>query len=131
MGEQLTVVTNTAGECVIVTLAGELDVTNAAEAEEAVRFAWQDSPSCLVFDLSRLTFMDSTGVRVLVRARRRATEHRGVIVLAGLTPSVARILELTGLDQAFAVHPTLDAALLALSVGEPAIAEPADRPPHS
>jgi anti-anti-sigma factor len=108
--EQLTVVTHTAGECVILRLAGELDVTNAAEAEEAVRVAWQDSPSHLVFDLSRLTFMDSTGVRVLVRARRMATEHQGTIALAGLTPSVSRIIEVTGLDQVIAVHATLDEA---------------------
>jgi anti-sigma B factor antagonist len=113
MGERLTVVTHTAGECVVLTLAGELDVTNAAEAEEAVRILWQDPPSYLVFDLSRLVFMDSTGVRVLVRARRRAREHEGTIVLAGLTPSVSRIIELTGLDKAFAIHATLGEAFLA------------------
>jgi anti-sigma B factor antagonist len=125
VGEQLTVVTHTAGECVILTLAGELDVTNADEAEEAVGVAWQGSPSSLVFDLSRLTFMDSTGVRVLIRARRRATERQGIVALTGLTPSVSRIVELTGLNQAFAIHPTLDAALLALSASDGAIAEPA------
>jgi anti-sigma B factor antagonist len=124
--EQLTVVTHTARACVILTLAGELDVTNAAEAEEAVRVAWQGSPSCLVFDLSRLTFMDSTGVRVLVQARRWATEHRGTIALAGLTPSVARIMEVTGLNQAFAIHATLDEALPAHSMSHGTIAEPAD-----
>jgi anti-sigma B factor antagonist len=110
MVEQLTVVTRTAGKCVILTLAGELDVTNAAEAEEAVRVAWQDSPSCLVFDLTRLTFMDSTGVRVLVRARRRAIQDGGTVVLAGLTPSVSRIMEVTGLNRAFPIHATLDEA---------------------
>jgi anti-sigma B factor antagonist len=125
VGEQLTVVAHTAGECVILALAGELDVTNADEAEEAVRVAWQGSPSFLVFDLSRLTFMDSTGVRVLIRARRRAAERQGIVALTGLTPSVSRIVELTGLNQAFAIHPTLDAALLALSASDGAIAEPA------
>jgi anti-anti-sigma factor len=126
MVEQLTVVTHTAGECVVLTLTGELDVTNAAEAEEAVRVAWQDSPSHLVFDLSRLTFMDSTGVRVLVRARRLATERHGTIALAGLTPSVSRIIEVTGLNQAFAIHATLDEALPACSLSNGTIAEPAD-----
>lgn len=118
MVEQLTVVTHTAGECVVLTLSGELDATNAAEADEAVRIAWQDPPSYLVFDLSRLVFMDSTGVRVLVRARRRATEHEGTIVLAGLTPSVSRIIELTGLNQVFTIHATLEQALPAGSVSD-------------
>lgn len=126
MVEQLTVVTHTAGECVILTLAGELDVTNAAQAEEAVRVVWQGSPSRLVFDLSGLTFMDSTGVRVLVRARRRATEHRRSVALAGLTPSVSRIIEVTGLNQAFAIHATVDEAVPGRSMSNDAIAEPAD-----
>lgn len=124
--EQLTVVTHTAGECAILTLAGELDVTNAAEAEEAVRVAWQDSPSRLVFDLTRLTFMDSTGVRVLVRARRRATQSGATVVLAGLTPSVSRIMEVTGLSRAFPIHVTLDEALLAGSLSNETIVEAAD-----
>lgn len=116
--EQLTVVTHTTGECAVLALVGELDVTNADEVEETVRVAWQDPPSYLVFDLSGLTFMDSAGVRVLVRARRRATEHGGTVVLAGLTPSVSRIIEITGLDQVFTIRATLDEALPAGSVSD-------------
>jgi anti-sigma B factor antagonist len=123
MGEQLTVVTHTAGECAVLTLTGELDVTNAAEAEEAVRLAWRDSPSCLVFDLTRLTFMDSTGVRVLVRARRRAAERNEAVMLVGLTPSVARIMEVTGLNRAFPIHATLEEALPAGALSNEATGE--------
>jgi anti-sigma B factor antagonist len=124
--EQLTVGTRTAGEYVILTLSGELDVTNAAEAEEAVRAAWQDASSPLVFDLSRLTFMDSTGVRVLVRARRRATQRGGTVALAGLTPSVSRIMEVTGLNRAFSIHATLGEALPAGALSNETIGETAD-----
>jgi anti-sigma B factor antagonist len=124
--EQLTVVTHTVGECVVLTLTGELDVTNADQAEEAVRVAWQESPSRLVFDLSRLTFMDSTGVRVLVRARRWATRHGATVVLTGLTPSVARIMEVTGLNRAFAIHATLDEALPDGSMTNETIGEATD-----
>jgi anti-anti-sigma factor len=116
--EQLTVLTHTAGECMVLALVGELDVTNADEVEEAVRIAWQDPSSYLVFDLSGLMFMDSAGVRVLVRTRRRATEHAGTVVLAGPTSSVSRIIEITGLDQVFTVKATLDEALPAGSISD-------------
>lgn len=112
MRERLTVVTETAGQRMILTLAGELDFTNAAQLEEAVNAAWDAPAPYLVFDLSRLTFMDSAGVRIFVRIRRQAAEQRRTVALAGLTPSVSRILEITGLSRAFAVHPTLDDALL-------------------
>jgi anti-sigma B factor antagonist len=126
MEEQLTVATHTAGPCVIVALDGDLDVTNAPVAEEAVRAAWEDPHSHMVFDLTRLAFMDSTGVRVLVRARRQAGEHGATIALAGLTPSVSRIVHLTGLNRAFAVHATLGEALAAHSAGGVTIIEAAD-----
>jgi anti-sigma B factor antagonist len=111
MRERLTVVTDTAGQCRILALAGELDFTNAAQVGEAVEAAWDASVPYLVFDLSRLTFMDSAGVRIFVRVRRQAAEHRRTVALAGLTPSVSRIIELTGLNQAFAIHATVDEAL--------------------
>ncbi|MDN3354389.1 STAS domain-containing protein [Actinomadura sp. DC4] len=117
MVEQLTVGTRTAGETVVLTFAGELDVTNAGQAEEAVRAAQAEHQwDSLVFDLSGLTFMDSTGVRVLVRAHRLAAQRGGTIALAGLTPSVSRIMEVTGLDRAFAIHATLGEALPAHSL---------------
>ncbi len=111
MEERFTVAARATGPCVILTFAGELDVTTAEEAEKAVRAASETPHSHLVLDLTRLAFMDSTGVRVLVRAHRQSTDLRATISLAGLTPRVSRIVKLTGLDRAFKIHPSLDEAL--------------------
>lgn len=119
MDERLTVVTRSDGPSVILVFEGELDVTSAAEAEEAVRRACADAPDRMILDLTRLAFMDSTGVRVLVRARRRLAERGAAIVLAGLSPSVSRIMHITGLNRAFVIHDTIEEALAAVT-------EPAD-----
>jgi anti-anti-sigma factor len=124
--EGLTVSTRAAGRCLIVTLQGELDVTNAAEAEQAVHEASADSDAHLIFDLTKLMFMDSTGIRVLVRTRRRAGEHGATVALAGLTPSVARIVDVTGLNRTFAVHASVDEALAAAPTEHVAAPEPAE-----
>jgi anti-anti-sigma factor len=108
--ERLTIATCTTGPCVVLTFDGELDVTNAEKAEETV-LACVDVRDRMIFDLSGLGFMDSTGVRVLVRARRWLLERSGTLALAGLTPSVSRIMHVTGLHRAFAIHETLDQAL--------------------
>ncbi len=113
MEERLTAEVGATGSCVVVTFAGELDVTTAEEAEKAVQIASELPHTHMVLDLTRLLFMDSTGVRVLVRARRRATDLQATISLAGLTPSVSRIVELTGMDRAFAIHTSLDEAFAA------------------
>lgn len=115
MEERLTIVTRSDGPSVILAFEGELDVTSAAKAEEAVRLAGADAPGRMILDLTRLAFMDSTGVRVLVRARRRLAERDAAVELAGLTPSVSRIMHITGLDRAFVIHDTLEEALAAVT----------------
>jgi anti-sigma B factor antagonist len=124
--EGLTITTRAAGRCLIVTLRGELDVTNAAMAEQAVSEASVDSYAHLLFDLSELAFMDSTGIRVLIRARRRAGEQDATVALTGLTRSVSRIVDITGLDRAFAIYGSLEEALAARHAEHAAAPEPAD-----
>jgi anti-anti-sigma factor len=77
-------------------LFGELDMANASDLfRQLERAAQQDGD--LRLDLSQLTFMDSTGVHVLVRlADRCASGHR--IVVEGPTAQVARLFELVGAE---------------------------------
>jgi anti-anti-sigma factor len=80
-----------------VVLTGELDIAGAQEADEAVRQAESDGDGVLTIDLSGLTFMDSTGLRLLVAADRRAQEAgRTLRIVRGPDP-IQRVLELTGL----------------------------------
>jgi anti-sigma B factor antagonist len=71
-------------------------------------------PAFIVLDLSQLTFIDSTGLGVLVGAQRRARETGGEVRLAGAAPGVQRVLEVTGLDTVFGVFPSVDDARAAL-----------------
>lgn len=125
MGDGLDVATRTAGECLIVKLQGELDVTNAATAGQAISDAAEVPHTRLIFDLTGLAFMDSTGIRVLVRAHRMAGERGASVALVGPTPSVSRIIDITGLNRAFTIHATLDEVLASPAADRPA-AEPAD-----
>jgi anti-anti-sigma factor len=85
------------GEGVRVAFNGELDIAGAQEAEEALRQAEADRAGALTIDLRGLTFMDSTGLRLLVAADRRANETgRALRIVRGPDP-IQRVLELTGL----------------------------------
>jgi anti-sigma B factor antagonist len=97
---------------VIVRLAGELDLYNAPTLRDELLKAADGSPDRLVVDLSGLTFIDSTGLGVLIEARTRLTNRRAFLLAApGL--ETRRALEISGLDRHFAVHDSLDAALAA------------------
>ncbi|MET9800435.1 STAS domain-containing protein [Streptomyces sp. NPDC006368] len=64
-----------------------------------------------VVDLSGVTFMDSSGINVLVAAHRAAGDTQGWLRIAGAQTPVLRVIELVGLDAMIPCHPTVEQAL--------------------
>jgi anti-anti-sigma factor len=85
--------------CAVVGLRGELDLGSADEVHTALTAVIDDMPNPLVLDLSELRFCDSAGLAVLVRAHQRLAARGRKLVVARPTPIVARVLDLSGLDQ--------------------------------
>lgn len=77
----------------VVTVAGELDVSNAETLESVVAQVCDGQPAELVFDLRNLKFMDSAGIAVLLGGARRVPN----VHLRDPTPAVRRVVEVTGL----------------------------------
>ena len=85
-------------DVVRLALAGELDVCTA-KAVRAQLDALEPGFSRLVVDLRRLTFMDSTGVRLLLDVHDAAGRDGHELVVVNGSRPVARVLELTGVDR--------------------------------
>ena len=64
----------------------------------------------LAVDLAAVDFMDSSGLAVLISGLRRTKEHQGSLVLVAPTPSVKRVLSITGLDKVFPIYDTVEDA---------------------
>jgi anti-anti-sigma factor len=79
-----------------ISLVGELDLASARQVEECLASVEDGNPSRLVVDLSRLAFIDSTGLRLLLQADARARERGGELVLLPGDASVQRVFEVTG-----------------------------------
>jgi len=88
------------GACVI-TLAGELDVSNVQSLDATVASATEKPAQQLIFDLAELRFMDSAGIAVLIHASEKAQSVR----LRNASPIVHRLLEVTGLTGVLPVEP--------------------------
>ncbi|MEU1940489.1 STAS domain-containing protein [Streptomyces coeruleorubidus] len=67
----------------------------------------------IVVDLSRVTFMDSSGMNILIAAHQAASSAQGWLRMAGARESVLRVLQPVGVDQVIGCHPTLEQALTA------------------
>lgn len=81
-----------------VALVGELDLSTVAKVQEELRRIEVSSPATLVVDLSKLTFLDSTGLRCIVTADERArAEGRRIVIVRG-PDAVQRVFAITRLD---------------------------------
>ncbi|HEX3510837.1 MAG TPA: STAS domain-containing protein [Solirubrobacteraceae bacterium] len=78
----------------LLTVSGELDMSNARELEAAIDAVAGERPARLVFDVRDLRFIDSAGLAVLLGAAARA----GQVVLREPSPAVSRVIEITGLS---------------------------------
>jgi anti-sigma B factor antagonist len=101
-----------AGQPVVVTLPGEIDVVNASQVYDALTRARGSGTAVVVADATETTFCDCAGTGALIRALHRAAAAGTELRLAAATSrQVRRILELTGADQVLDTYPTLTAAL--------------------
>jgi anti-sigma B factor antagonist len=98
-----------------INVAGELDHATAPELRQHLDEAIGAGSGNLLLDLSGCPFVDSTGLGLIVDAHRRLSGQNGRrMALCCPKGAVRRLLELTALDQALAVHQTRDEAIAAL-----------------
>lgn len=95
----------------LVTLRGDLDLATQGLLRTCALDLLVAGRTNLVFDLSELTFMDSTGLGALIGIRRRAHGLKGSMVLVCPTSTVMDLFTITGLDKVFDIRPDLDPVL--------------------
>jgi anti-sigma B factor antagonist len=93
----------------LVTATGEIDLASAPALAEELSLAGQ-APLVLL-DLSAVTFMDSSGLRVLLAAHTKAVKSASRLRLYGIRRAVRKPLEITGIAEILDIHETQAAAL--------------------
>jgi len=102
------------GDVPVAAIEGEIDAANADWAGSRLRRLLSNRSHALVVDLSATTHLDSAGIAMLFQlaADMRLHQQELRVVLAG--SPVARMVSLTGLDQAAALYGTVDEAVAGL-----------------
>jgi anti-anti-sigma factor len=99
----LSVSTDKVGDADVFAIVGEVDLSNTEEIHEPLVRCTANGATRLLIDLSRCTFIDSTAIAALVRARdalRAKQPGSDPLVIATGTGHVARILHLVGIGDA-------------------------------
>lgn len=103
--------TEDVGARTVVRVAGEIDVASADRLRERVAELLSAGRVDLVVDLTAVTFMDSTGLGLLVGVLKRVRLAGGRLDLVVDSERLLKVFRITGLTQVFTIHDTLDAAL--------------------
>ncbi|NOY77235.1 MAG: STAS domain-containing protein [Calditrichaeota bacterium] len=102
------------GDVVVLVPEGELDVSNVPELQNAFEKILGEGYTKVVIDLSKVTYMDSSALGVLVNGLKELRKKNGMLKIANLNGNVERIFQLTRLIKFFETYPTTEEAALSL-----------------
>ena len=97
----------------VLPLEGEIDLHVSPRISASLGAMIEQKPQRLVVDLANVTYIDSSGLAVLIEAMQNVEAYGGKFILAGIQENVKPIFEIARLDQVFIIFPHVDAALAA------------------
>ncbi len=95
----------------VVVVTGRVDSNTAPDLERDLKATAEAASARVVVDLSAVDYISSAGLRALVSALRGARTQGGDVRLAALSPRVADVLKLAGLESIFAVYASREQAV--------------------
>jgi anti-sigma B factor antagonist len=96
--EQLT---DRAGSGAVMRVSGEVDIETSPVLDVHLQALVDEGQTSVTVDLTEVSFLDSTGLSVLIGALKRCQKAGGELWLVAPQPNVMRVLEITGLTDAF------------------------------
>ena len=95
---QLSIVSERAGDIHVLDLTGEIDLANAALVEDELRRIEATDAAVILVDLGGISFIDSTGIKVLITAALRS-QQTSRLLLERPSPAVLRVLRIAGVAE--------------------------------
>lgn len=105
-------------DVLILTADGALDSHVSSAFADDLQRVIDGGARKLVIDCSRLGYVSSIGIAALIRLYKKVVERGGHVKLVGVQGPLARLLEITRLDQVFRTYPALEDALRAFRADE-------------
>ena len=89
----------------LLVLEGEIDLHESPRVKEGIERLLADRPRRVYVDLSRVTYIDSSGLAALIEAMQQINAYGGHLALFGIHDSVEAIFHIAQLDQVFRIFP--------------------------
>jgi len=90
----------------IIHLEGEVDVYTSMQLKQDIARIIEEGVKFIVLNLSKVEYLDSTGLGVLIGSLKRLRENGGNLVVVSPSVRIMRVFEITGLFKIFNIYPT-------------------------
>lgn len=100
------------GQEVVHLNGSRLDAAVVVQFKDKIRKVTAGGNGCLILDMTKVDFMDSSGLGAIVSVMKHIGPERK-LVIAGLSATVAKVFKLTRMEKVFSIYPDVDAALAA------------------
>lgn len=92
-------------------IKGDVDMSSSPEMQKQLAVCFRKNKTAVIVDLSGVSYMDSSGIAVLVEGLQWGHNHKKKFRLTGLTPSVKDIFEIAHLLKVFEIYDSREDAL--------------------
>jgi len=98
----------------IIALEGEIDLHESPNVRESLRPSIERKAPRVFVDMTAVSYIDSSGLAVLIDAMQRIANYGGKFGIIGIRPAVRNVLEIARLDQVFRLYPDRASAVSAV-----------------
>ena len=97
----------------VLPLTGEIDLHVSPAVAESLRALIAKKTKQIIIDFTKVTYVDSSGLAVLIEGMQNVQQYGGRFGLAGVREDVKHVFDIARLDQVFEIYPDVDTALAA------------------
>lgn len=101
---------STNAELRVLDIEGEIDVYTSTQLKETIVSTIGEGIKFIVMNLSKVEYLDSTGLGVLIGALKHLREKQGNLIIVSPSMRIMRIFEITGLYKIFSIYQTEEEA---------------------
>ena len=96
---------------IVLEIEGEIDAEHSPQFKKTLSKAFEENAKFFILDLKKVSFIDSTGLGILISLMRQLREKQGRLRLTGLQEEVRSIFEITRLFRVFEISQSVDLAI--------------------
>ncbi|MCG6145269.1 STAS domain-containing protein [Leptospira bandrabouensis] len=99
---------NATGKIKTIEIAGKFDIESTEEFESIFAKIIEPNPSIVSIDMSRLDYIDSSGIGSLIKSLNSLKNKKGKLILVGMKPMIMNVFKLAKLDMFFEIMNEMD-----------------------